>query len=72
MFFTKTISNLTSPSVKLSPNMSKIIVFGYDLNNYSNPKTTIFLIDYTKANGGLISTDKFISNFNIERDFEYI
>ena len=72
MFFKRTIPNLTSPLVKLSPNLTKIIVFGYDLNNTSKSKTVIYYIDYTKATGGIINTDDFISNYNIEKDFEYI
>lgn len=72
LLFTKTISHLASPSVKLSPNLTKIIVFGYDLGNSSNPKTLILHIDYTKANSGVVSIDSFISSFNIEKYFEFI
>jgi hypothetical protein len=48
------------------------MVSGFDLNDSSKPKTVILFIDYTNEDGGVINIDDFISNYNANRDFEFI
>lgn len=72
MLFSQSVSDLASPSVKFSPKLTKIMVYGYDSSNSSRPKTVLLYVDYDSRSGGTLNIDDFIYQYDGERDFECI